>query len=309
MRALVTGALGFAGKNLVSHLLENGDEVIATHLHRDPATLPCQHVVLDITDVDQCIDVIARCKPDAIYHLAGVAFAPDCEKDFVSALAINVGGTHNIYRACQFSGHAVKIGVVSSGEVYGKVSADSLPITEACPVKPAQSYGLSKAMCELVVTRFSEARNIKSVIFRSFNHFGPGQRTEFVIPSFASQLAAIAKGKAPSVIRVGNLEAQRDFTDVRDIVRGYRLGVLKGEGVYNLCSGEGIAVRKILDILINVSGLTVKIEQDPARMRPAEVPVIYGSYKKAKSELGWEPSYRDLKASLNDVYQDVFGSF
>lgn len=303
MRALITGASGFVGRHLSRHLLDNGDEVQGTFLYGEKAKTEFPRVPLDIRDLFACFKVISDFKPDVIYHLAGVAFAPDCEKDFQGALSINVGGTYNIFCACSELKLPVSVVHISSAEVYGKIQPSDLPLRENIPPRPGNSYSLSKLMGELVIERFRETSNIRPVIIRAFNHIGPGQRHDFVVASFASQLAMIAKGKSLPVMKVGNLDAQRDFSSVHDIVRGYRLAAQKGQGVYNLCSGKAAPIKDILATLIEISGLKVTIEQDPLRMRPAEIPVIYGSYDKARAELGWEPQHKDLRAALKEVYE------
>ena len=161
-------------------------------------------------------------------------------------------------------------------------------------------------MSEIIGGRYVQGGYVRSVIMRPFNHIGPGQNDRFVASSFAKQLAAISKGKAAPVIKVGNLDAKRDFSDVRDIVRAYRLGALRGDGIYNLGAGKSVRVHDVLDLLIEVSGAKVTIENDPARMRPAEVPEFYGIYAKAKRDFGWEPTI-PLRDSLRDLYRYWMG--
>lgn len=298
MRALVTGAFGFAGLHLLRRLADCGDEILAASLENPPAALGCPTAHIDVTSLDSCVRCVNEFKPEVIYHLAGLAFAPDADRDFNNALIVNTGGTFNILKASGDSGLNPKVIVISSSEVYGLIGAERMPLTEDLPVSPNNSYGLSKATVELVAKRFE--RNLRVVTVRAFNHIGPGQRPDFVVSSFAKQLADIKLGKSAPVIRVGNLDAKRDFTDVRDIVRGYRLAAERGEGIINLCSGRAAAVQEILDTLIDLSGLKVSVERDPARMRPAEMPIVVGSYAKAKKTLGWEPEI-PLERSLKDA--------
>lgn len=234
-----------------------------------------------------------------------MAFVPEAENNFLQALHVNVVGTSNIYRIAHIIGLGCTVLYVSSAEVYGKIDPKNLPITEGVPLNPANNYSLSKSMAEMVTWRYAQLGNLKSVVVRPFNHIGPGQSSQFVVSSFAEQLAQIAHKKRPAVIQVGNLEARRDFSDVRDIVRAYRLAVVQGQGIYNLGSGRAIAIKSILDRLIQISGLTVEISQDAARMRAAEVPEIYGSYAKAKKELGWEPQI-NFDQTLESVYRYWF---
>ncbi|NMC62598.1 MAG: NAD-dependent epimerase/dehydratase family protein [SAR324 cluster bacterium] len=301
MRSLVTGAAGFVGQHLISHLRECGDEVLATDLLMPRSNLGCSAQMLDICDPDACAKVLNSFKPEVIYHLAGMAFVPDAEANFEKALRANVLGTSIIYRMCHLLELRCKIVLISSAEVYGVIQAQDLPITELTPLRPMNNYSLSKAMGELVAARYERTGCPRSVIIRPFNHIGPGQNIKFVSSAFAAQLARIAKGKSSNVVEVGNLEAKRDFCDVRDIVRAYRLAAENGEGVYNLCSGQAVAIQSLLDQLIEISKTKVKIVQNPDRMRGPEIPVLYGSYEKAQRELGWTPRY-SLAESLSDIF-------
>ena len=304
MRALVTGASGFVGRFLIEHLLQEGDTVLATDarapelrgLHSPQ--LSC--APLDITDKNACITVLGDFRPDATFHLAGISFVPDAESDFERTLRINVGGVANLYAAAHALRYATTIVLVSSAEVYGRIHHRDLPISETVPLRPANNYGLSKAMAELIPKRYGSTL-ISTVVMRPFNHIGPGQRPEFVVSSFAEQLAKIACNKSEPRLRVGNLDAGRDFCDVRDIVRAYRSASLKAEGVYNLCSGHATRIREVLDLLIEISGVTIEVVSDPSRMRPAEIPLNFGTAAKAKEHFDWEPRI-SLRQSLSDVY-------
>ncbi len=304
MRALITGASGFVGNHLVPHLVAAGDEVLGTGLPvNSPAEAPppWPTVPLDIRDASACRKVIDEFRPDVIYHLAGMAFVPDAERDFNQALLVNVAGTYNIFNSRHDLRMNCKIVFISTGEVYGRIDPSDLPVTESTPLRPANNYSLSKVMAELLSERFLRQSWVPCVMMRPFNHIGPGQRPDFAVSSFAQQLARIACGKADPVLHVGNLDAKRDFTDVRDIVRGYRLAALMGTGTYNLCSGKGVAMSEILNTLIQIAGVKVNIERDPARLRPSDVPEIYGSYARAAKELNWRPEI-SLQQSLQDVY-------
>lgn len=306
MRVLVTGACGFVGGYLLQHLVESGDEVVGTFLVKPPPrhsswSLPVERVNLDVTDPHGCIDLIDRVRPEAIYHLAGIAFVPEAEENFERVLKINVGATNNLARACHILERRTRFVFISSAEVYGRISAQDLPIVESLPPNPANNYSLSKLMAELVTKRYQHGGFVQPIIARPFNHIGPGQDPRFVASSFARQLAAIHLGLTAPEIKVGNLAARRDFSDVRDIVRGYRLLAESGEGLYNLGSGRSVPVQHVLDTLIRISGLTVSVVQDESRMRVAEVPEIFGSYAKAERDLGWRPQL-DLEQSLRDMF-------
>lgn len=301
MRALVTGASGFAGGHLISHLLACGDQVTGTHLGHEQPDLECELVELDIADRDAFESVVKDLKPDVVYHLAAMAFVPDAEKNFDRVLSINVGGVYNLLNALRSAALQARVVFISSSEVYGKITPDQLPISEKSRIQPANNYSLTKAMAELVLKRFEGYQGISPVIMRAFNHIGPGQRNDFVVSSFAYQLAQIAKGRAEPVLRVGNLDAKRDFTDVRDIVRGYRLAAQQGSGTYNLCSANPIEIHTILNQLLEISKLNVTIERDPERMRPSEVPEMFGTFDHARTVLGWQPEI-PLRRSLEDTY-------
>jgi GDP-4-dehydro-6-deoxy-D-mannose reductase len=315
MRALVTGARGFVGKFLIAHLLECGDQVLATDLssakwiENNPAfgkgTFDhenLQHQSLDVSIAEDCQIIINKFKPDVIYHLAGISFVPQAEDNFNNALLVNVGAVNNIIRTCHLLENKARVIFISSAEVYGRMALQYLPLKEETPLLPANNYSLSKAMAELVAARYAQFGHVIPVVMRPFNHVGPGQDPRFVVASFASQLAAIANGKQKPLISVGNLEACRDFSDVRDIVRAYRMAGIKGSGVYNLCSGVARSIQSILDDLIRISGLKVEIQKDQERMRAAEVPQIYGSYAKAQLELNWRPEI-SFEQTLVDTYQ------
>ncbi len=302
MRALVVGAAGFVGKYLVEHLLEQGDEVFAGTMKEPVALLPSTTFPVDITDPASTSELMQRARPDVVYHLAGISFVPEAESNFDRALAVNVGGTANVLRQAHLFSKETQVLFVSSAEVYGQVLPSELPIRESNPLRPANNYSLSKRMAELVAERYQRQGAIRCTIVRPFNHIGPGQDARFVASSFAQQLARIALGKASPVLRVGNLEARRDFSDVRDIVRAYRL-LAQGEGgVFNLGSGVPRSIQTLLDTLISVSGLAVTIEQDPARMRGPEVPELFTSYEKAQSAVGWKPEVT-FEQSLGDIYR------
>jgi GDP-4-dehydro-6-deoxy-D-mannose reductase len=307
MKALVTGAGGFVGQYLVEHLLECGDEVVGADLRAGSRQIDLgrgsfEFQELNVCDAEACGRIITEVKPEVIYHLAAVSFVPEAENNFDRALQANVAGTNNIARICYLLQLGTTIVYVSSAEVYGRVAPGDLPIDERVPLNPANNYSLSKAMAEMVLQRYAQFGYVRAVVMRPFNHIGPGQDSRFVVSNFAHQLAQIAKGQVAPVLRVGNLEAQRDFSDVRDIVKAYRLAALKGSGVYNLCSGQAVSIRSVLDRLIAASGLKVEIERDSSRMRVFELSVLYGSYEKARKELGWAPGV-PLDQSLAEIYK------
>lgn len=301
MKALITGACGFVGRHLAHHLRECGDVVMGTDKSKDAPGIPdILYEKLDIRNFEECSRVIGSFAPDVIYHLAGIAFVPDAEKNFDDTLAINVGGVHNVIRIPHLLERKTTIVVVSSAEVYGKIASGNLPITENTPLQPTTNYGLSKVFGEQVAERYGRGKWINSVIVRPFNHIGPGQSEQFVASNFAKQIASIKKGKQEPVLFVGNLDAKRDFTDVRDIVRGYRMAAVKGKGVYNLSSTKTYSIRELLEKLIEISGVSIDLKVDSNRLRPSDIPVLSGDASKARQELGWEPEL-SLDKSLQDL--------
>lgn len=317
MKALVTGASGFVGQYLVRHLLDSGDTVVAcyqasevnnrsplliSHPQYEYVSARAEWTPLTITERTAVCDLIHRVRPDVIYHLAGMAFVPEAEENFDRALAVNVAGTYNIFHGCDRARLKTTVVLVSSAEVYGRISPDELPVSEKHQISPANNYSLSKIMAEAVVSRFPASRGIRSVIMRPFNHIGAGQSDRFVAPNFARQLADIARNQKPSVLRIGNLAPVRDFSDVRDIVRAYRLAASKGEGIYNLGSGKGHSIESLLKTLIEIANLQVTLEIDPDRMRPSETPEVRADISKAKRDLGWVPEI-DIRDTLQEIYR------
>lgn len=303
MRVFVTGANGFAGRHLVRHLASFGDEVTAgvfggsEPIGEAESTQP-----IDIRDRQALQRVVAESTPEVIIHLAGVAFVPDAESQFEAALTLNVQGTFNVLDVAAAQSRPPRVVVISSGEVYGKPTG--LPLTEDSPLAPANNYSATKVMAETMAEKFRRRNGLDVVIVRPFNHIGPGQDARFVSANFAAQLVQIQRGRQAPVMAVGNLDVRRDFTDVRDIVAGYRAAAQCGGGPYNLCSGGSTSIRELLYTLIDIAGVKVKIEQDPARVRPGEVPEIFGSRDRARERLSWEPHFH-LRETLEDVFRDA----
>lgn len=299
--SLITGVSGFVGHYLSEHLLAQGDQVVGTT--RDVYTHPKFPVAqFDIVDTQSVQTLISKYKPDYIYHLAGIAFVPEAEENMMGALAVHVAGVNNILRACTTLDKPCKVVLVSSGEVFGKVNPADLPLTEKSPIRPVHNYALTKYFGEMVGERYVHLGKLSVIVARPFAHVGPTQNDRFVVSSFAKQLAMIAHGKADPVIKVGNLAAKRDFTDVRDIVRGYRLAAHSSHsGLYVFCSGKSVQIQSVLDQLIEVSGVKVKVEIDPTRLRAVDIPELYGNAEKALRDFNWQPEY-DIRETLKDVF-------
>jgi GDP-4-dehydro-6-deoxy-D-mannose reductase len=246
----------------------------------------------------------AKANPDAVYHLAAIAYGPDARRDIDSAVRVTVGGTENLMDACARLARPPLVVVVSSAEVYGPNTDRNL--VESDQVGPLNPYGATKLAQEQIGLAYHLAGALEVAVVRAFNHIGPGQRSEFVVPAFATQLAAIEAAKRPPTLEVGNLDAVRDFTDVRDVVAAYRLIAEKrctGRPL-NVASGVGIRIRDLVERLIKISGVGVSIVQDPSRMRANELQRIVGDAGALRQLTGWEPQIQ-MDQTLRDVWEDA----
>ncbi len=304
MRALVTGASGFAGGYLVRALRERGDGVFPCG---GPGDGGSEYFTLDLTDGDAIAAAIDLAKPDVVFHLAAQTFVPDSYAAPLRTYQINAIGTARLSQALReyaaATGSAPRLLFTSSAEVYGIRDPGEFPLRETLDVRPANPYAASKAAAEAMLLGESRALGLDVVIARAFNHIGPGQSPRFAVASFAEQLAAIAAGGSPQLL-VGNLEAKRDFLDVRDVVRAYVALAIDGERgeIYNVCGGTAIAMRDVLRELVLAARVPVEIREDPERMRPVDVPLFVGSSQKLAERTGWHPEI-GLAQSLRDLYR------
>ena len=307
MRAFITGLDGFAGQWLARQLVRNGDEVAGGSRSEHPAysvLLPEEAKSLrwfpfELPDDERLGRALAEWRPDTVFHLAGQAFVGDALRDPEASKRINAAGTTSLVAAMRQQTPKARLLYVGSADAYGKVSAAELPLRESSPLRPANPYAASKAEGESIAL----ASGLDAVATRSFNHTGPGQRSVFAVPAFATQIADIASGRAQPPLRVGNLDAKRDYSDVRDVARAYRLLAADGErgGVYNVCSGRSIAMREIVQALMEIAGVNAGIEIDPARLRPSDTPEMVGDNSRLREATGWEPAI-PLTTTLRDVY-------
>ena len=300
MRILITGADGFVGRHAAAAFRKAGHAVIEAQ----GPTAASQR--LDITSPTSTADAVRAANPDAVLHLAGASSVALSHEQPLQAFQVNTLGTVNLLEAVRRHAPRARFLHVSSGEVYGALTP-SVQANEETPRLPTSPYGASKMAAEDAVDQFRRGYGVQSLVVRPFNHLGAGQASHFVVPSFAAQLVAIARGASEPTLHVGNLEPVRDFLHVEDVVSAYALLLERGSpGVtYNICSGVPRRIRDVLDELIRLSGVKVAVEVDPARLRPAEIPWLVGDATRLKA-LGWAPT-RTLAHALEDVLREVQG--
>lgn len=311
MRILITGAGGFVGQHLLNHLLsaDPDAELHGTVLNpEDSAHLAATCHTVDLTATHQVRALIGTLLPDRIYHLAAQASPRLSFQDPWGTLANNIQSQLNLILACREVGIRPRMLVVSSAEIYGP--GDGSAIAEDAPLQPTSPYGVSKAAQDLLGLQYFLSDNLPILRARPFNHFGPGQREGFVAPDFAMQIARIEAGAQEPILEVGNLSPRRDFTDVRDVVRAYRLIVERGEAgaAYNVASETAHSIQEMLDTLLSFSRSKITVRVDSARFSPVDVPVRLGSAARLRADTGWQPQIpfeQTLLDLLNDCRQRV----
>lgn len=315
-RVLITGITGFAGSHLAEHFLADRPEVevFGTYRWRSRREniegiehrvklLECE--LSDPVAVRQALEIS---RPDGIFHLAAQSFVPASWVAPIQTLHDNVAGQANLFEAVRSLKLDPAIQIACSSEEYGLVLPHEVPIKETNPLRPLSPYAVSKVTQDFLAYQYFMSYGIRAVRTRGFNHTGPRRGEVFVTSNFAKQVAAIEAGLQKPVIQVGNLDAVRDFTDVRDMVRGYVLAAEKGKPgeVYNLASGNAITIRAMLDKLIGMARVDVKVETDPARLRPSDVEVLIGDASKFRADTGWEPRipFDQTLSDLLDYWRD-----
>jgi GDP-4-dehydro-6-deoxy-D-mannose reductase len=319
MKAVVSGGDGFVGQHLISWLLASGDEVSASILGLDPdlRTLTRGEAravdwrTADVLDSGALSTLIGDLRPDCLYHLAGFASGSRAREVPGEALRVNAEGTLNLLEAVVRTRRAQPLSnptiiLMSSADAYGPPRDTATPFQEEHALQPATSYGLSKAAMEMVAHAYRARSSLRIIVARVFPLLGPGQGMDFVLPSFCRQAAEIAAGAVDPVLHTGNLDVERDFTDVRDGVRALRLlaGQSPEDTTYNLCSGRTLPIRRLVEWVLDEAGVEAEVQVDPARLRPEEPVRVSGSAVRLEKATGWVPE-RSLRVAVRDTYEDI----
>ncbi|MHB1319282.1 MAG: GDP-mannose 4,6-dehydratase [Anaerolineae bacterium] len=308
LRVLITGIGGFAGSHLAEHLLDAGAEVSGTLSPRGSIEnlgaieQRCHLLRLDLIDYPSVQRVLDESAPEAIFHLAARASVPAAWSDPAASLQNNVIAQLNVLRALTDAGAAPRILIVASADEYGRVRPEDLPVDEDTPLRPVNPYAVSKVTQDYMGLQYFLSHHLPIVRVRPFNHAGPRQETGFVVSDFASQIAAIEQGLQAPVLRVGDLSAERDFSDVRDVVRAYDLALRLGEPgeVYNIGSSRAVPVSDVLDDLLSMSRAVITVTRDAGRMRPSDIPRIVSDCTRLHAATGWSPEL-PLERTLADT--------
>jgi GDP-4-dehydro-6-deoxy-D-mannose reductase len=299
MRVLITGLTGFVGSHLADHLVARGGlEVYGTHRWRsrmdnvEQLRGRVQFVECDLRDAGAVRRMLAQVRPARVFHLAAQSYVPTSWLSPSETITGNVLQQLNLFEAARDMGLDARFQIAGSSEEYGHVLPDEVPIREENPLRPLSPYAVSKVTQDVLAYQYWMSHRLHTVRTRGFNHTGPRRGEVFVTSSFAKQIVEVEKGLREPVIRVGNLEAIRDFTDVRDMVRAYWLALEHGEPgeVYNIASGRGYTIRQVLDTLLDLAHVKVEVQEDPARLRPSDVQVLLGDASRLRRISGWEPT-------------------
>jgi len=313
MRTLITGIAGFTGIHLAEYLLskeKDSDNIdlygidIVQDVSKDtkPVLDKAEVLACDILDKEETKKTIQEIKPDRIFHLAGLTFDPDSYQSPEKFYITNVFGTINLLEAVKQLRTNPLIHIACSSAEYGLILEKENPVTETNYFRPISPYGISKLAQDMVGYQYHRNYGLRIIRTRAFNIPGPGEREDFVCSNFARQIALIEKGKQEATIYVGNLDAKRDFVDIRDVVKAYWLALDKGISgeVYNLCSGKAYSIGEMLNILLQMAKKDIVVKQDPERMRPSDIPLQVGSFQKFHKQTGWEPII-PLEETLKDL--------
>lgn len=306
MKSLITG-MGFVGHHLAEYLINKQDHRVMGIGVVDPLMIPkgdFEFKMCDVTEMAQIDNVIKEFSPDNIFHLAAQSSVAKSWQEPRETIDINLYGVYNVLQSVRETGKPTRIHIACSSDEYGKVKPENMPLTEEHPLMPGSPYALSKVFQDYVGIFFAECAGLSVFRTRAFNHTGPGQAPTFVCSDFARQIAQIEKGICEPVIKVGNLQARRDFTDVRDVVAAYWAVLDRGQPgeIYNICSGVSIEIAEVLDRLLKMATVEIKVIKDPQRDRPSDIPELRGDYSKVNRVTGWKPEI-DFNQTLGDILE------
>ena len=307
MKALIIGAAGFAGGYLIRELVSAGWEVHASCLANEEIKEDCTVHALDIMDKGQILSVVNSVMPDVIYHLAAQSSVAVSWKKPQLTAEVNVIGTINVLEALREAEKKdIRIVLTGSGEEYGYIREGACPLSEDEVLRPGNIYAATKACQGMIGEIYARAYKMDIVMVRAFNHSGPEQADIFVISNFCKQAAEIEKGLKEPVIHVGNLEAMRDFTDVRDVVRAYRLLGEKGKSgqTYNVGRGKAVKISRILEMILEMAEMNIEVRSDPDRMRASDIPIIEPDVSKIYADTGWK-----AEISMEQTIRDTLNSW
>ena len=308
MRVLITGVTGFVGHYLADYIADVAPEAEVWGLISDaePGEAPptVTEVSGDLTDFPSLVAAVENARPEIVFHLAASSSVSSSWERPGRVLEVNAVGTVNFFEALRMLEEAPRVVVSSSAEIYGPVPADRQPIVEDFPLRPISPYAVSKASLDLIAAQYHCGFGLPTVRLRLFPHTGPGRSFQFVASSFARQIARIEQGLKPPRLAAGNLDAIRDFSDVRDVVRAYWLAAIDGRAgeAYNVCSGRGVSIREMLDLLLARSEAEIEVEVDPARLRPSDIPMLVGNGARFTDATGWRPQI-PLEQTLEDLLE------
>jgi GDP-4-dehydro-6-deoxy-D-mannose reductase len=310
MRVLITGITGFAGSHLAEYLLKQNNIKVAGIYRWRSKTENIEQILdkigfyeCDLRDAASTTELIKKVKPDMIFHLAAQSYVPMSWTAPSETLTTNITAQVNIFEAVRnLRLKECRIQLACSSEEYGMVFPSETPIKETNPFRPLSPYGVSKVAQDLLGYQYFMSYGLNTIRTRAFNHTGPRRGDVFVTSNFAKQIVEIEKGKRKPIIYVGNLDAIRDWTDVRDVVRGYYMLLKDGKPgeVFNICSGKGYKIKEMLDILLSLAGCDIETKQDPSRLRPSDVELLVGDPTKIRKAVGWKPEI-PFKKTMKDL--------
>jgi GDP-4-dehydro-6-deoxy-D-mannose reductase len=311
LKALITGTGGFVGTHLARRLSQREDTELYGLTYLPPERYPKLAEIditlqqADLTNPDAVDQILNEIRPDHIYHLAAQSFVPESYEDPWGTLSNNIRAQLNLLQTLVRLDLHTRLLVISSSEVYGAIAPEDLPVDEDQPLRPSNPYSVSKATQDLLGLQYYLSYDVPVIRVRPFNHIGPGQNSRFVAAAFASQIADIEAGRQEPVLRVGNLTAQRDFTDVRDVVAAYEKVIAHGQPgeVYNIGSGQAHSIQELLDILLHHSDAPITVREDPSRLRPVDIPLVVCDAGRLRKATGWQPTYR-FEQTLTDILDE-----